>query len=237
MPSAHTRTRRLWRSVRMSRGQPTMPWSDGLCQGQRYPSHREGGWIVIAVWLTLNSSADGVGLLEGPWPPSTPSKLAPGRLRHVQVRRTIADGDAACLEQLLRRRSRVNSVYLAAPALDGLRPCFLRGGSPGGDALTVVDVHEPSEQRSSVRPVGPSLRAVAPRESLMVTHRIMVHRPSSARSCAFSATSPFMASRAFAFRSFSRAMCSSGVSSRSDPGVSRGRSRACPDVGVVILVE
>jgi hypothetical protein len=155
----------------------------------------------------------------------------------VQGRRTIADGDAAYLEQLLRRRSRVNSVYLAAPALDGLRPCFLRGGSPGGDALTVVDVHEPSEQRSSVRPVRPSLRAVAPRESLMVTHRIMVHRPSSARSCAFSATSPFMASRAFAFRSFSRAMCSSGVSSRSDPGVSRGRSRACPDVGVVILVE
>jgi hypothetical protein len=50
--------------VRMSRGQPTMPWSDGLCQGQRCPSHREGGWIVIAVWLTLNSSADGAGLLE-----------------------------------------------------------------------------------------------------------------------------------------------------------------------------
>jgi hypothetical protein len=60
------RTRRLCRSVRMSRGQPTMPWSDGLCQGQRYPSHREGGWIVIAVWLTLNSSADGAGLLEQP---------------------------------------------------------------------------------------------------------------------------------------------------------------------------
>jgi hypothetical protein len=50
--------------VRMSRGQPTMPWSDGLCQGQRYPSHREGGWIVIAVWLTLDSSADGAGILE-----------------------------------------------------------------------------------------------------------------------------------------------------------------------------
>ena len=50
--------------MRMSRGQPTMPWSDGLCQGQRYPSHREGGWIVIAVWLTLNPSADGAGLLE-----------------------------------------------------------------------------------------------------------------------------------------------------------------------------
>ena len=50
--------------MRMSRGQPTMPWSDGLCQGQRYPSHREGGWMVIAVWLTLNVSADGTGLLE-----------------------------------------------------------------------------------------------------------------------------------------------------------------------------
>jgi len=50
--------------VRMSRGQPTMPWSDGLCQGQWYPSHREGGWIVMAVWLTFNSSADGAGLLE-----------------------------------------------------------------------------------------------------------------------------------------------------------------------------
>jgi len=72
MPSVHTRTRRLWRSVRMSRGQPTMPWSDGLCQGQWYPSHREGGWIVIAVWLTLNSSADGVGLLEGLGHPRLP---------------------------------------------------------------------------------------------------------------------------------------------------------------------
>ena len=41
-----------------------MPWSDGLCQGQRYPSHLEGGWIVIAVWLTLNSSAGGECLLE-----------------------------------------------------------------------------------------------------------------------------------------------------------------------------
>ena len=50
--------------MRMSRGQPTMPWSDGLCQGQLYPSHREGGWILIAVWLTLNSSADGMDLLE-----------------------------------------------------------------------------------------------------------------------------------------------------------------------------
>ena len=64
-------------------------------------------------------------------------------------------------------------MYLAAPALDGLRPCFLRGGSPGGDALAVVDVHEPSEQRSSVRLVGPPLRVVA-RESLMVTHRVRV---------------------------------------------------------------
>jgi len=64
-------------------------------------------------------------------------------------------------------------MYLAAPALDGLRPCFLRGGSPGSDALAVVDVHEPSEQRSSVRPVGPPLRVVA-RESLMVTHRVRV---------------------------------------------------------------
>jgi hypothetical protein len=48
----------------MLRGHPIMPWSDGLCQGQRYPAHREGGWIVIAVWLTLNSSADGAGHLE-----------------------------------------------------------------------------------------------------------------------------------------------------------------------------
>ena len=54
--------------MRMSRGQPTMPWSDGLCQGQRYPSHREGGWMVIAVWLTLNVSADATGLLEPPGP-------------------------------------------------------------------------------------------------------------------------------------------------------------------------
>jgi hypothetical protein len=56
--------------VSMSRGQPTMPWSDGLCQGQRFPSHSEGGWMVIAVWLTFNVSADGTGLLEqlGPRP-------------------------------------------------------------------------------------------------------------------------------------------------------------------------
>jgi hypothetical protein len=139
-------------------------------------------------------------------------------------------------EQLLRRRSRVNSMYLAAPALDGLRPCFLRGGSPGSDALAVVDVHEPSEQRSSVRPVGPPLRVVA-RESRMVTHRIMVHRPSSARSLAFSATSPFMASRAFAFRSFSRAMCSSGVSSRPNPGLAPGTSRGFSNVGAVVPTE
>jgi hypothetical protein len=107
----------------------------------------------------------------------------------------------------------------------------------GNDALAVVDVHEPSEQRSSVRPVGPSLRAVAPRESLMVTHRIMVHRPSSARSCAFSATSAFMASRAFAFRSFSRAMCSSGDSSRPNPGLAPGTSRGFSNVGTVTPTE
>jgi hypothetical protein len=236
MPSAHNRTRRLFRSVRMSRGQPTMPWSDGLCQGQWYPSHREGGWIVIAVWLTLNSSADGVGLLEGLGHPRLSRSCAPGQT-YTSGTKSHRRREAAHLEKLLRRRSRVNSMNRAAPALDDLGSCFLRGGSPGRDALAVVDVHEPSEQRSSVRPVGPPLRAIAHRESLMVTHRIMVHRPSSARSCAFSATSPFMASRAFAFRSFSRAMCSSGVSSRSDPGVSRGTSRACPDIGVVILVE
>ena len=34
-----------------------------------------------------------------------------------------------------------------------------------------------------------------------------------------------MASRAFAFRSFSRAMCSSGVNSRSNPGLAHGTSR------------
>ena len=151
-------------------------------------------------------------------------ELAPWPDLHVQVRRAIAEGDATYLEQLLLRRSRVNSMNRAAPALDGLRPCFLRGGSPGSDALAAVDVHEPPKQRSSVRTVGPPLRVVAHRESLMVTHRIMIHRPSSARSCAFSATSPFMASRAFAFRSFSRAMCSSEVSSRPNPGLADGTS-------------
>ena len=60
-----------------------------------------------------------------------------------------------------------NSMNRAAPALNGLRPCFLCGGSPGSDALAVVDVHEPSEQRSSVRPMGPPLRVVTHRESLM----------------------------------------------------------------------
>lgn len=55
--------------MRMSRGQLTIPWSDGLCQGHRFPSHREGGWIEIAVWPTMNSSADGVGLLERIGPP------------------------------------------------------------------------------------------------------------------------------------------------------------------------
>ena len=144
--------------------------------------------------------------------------------------------DAAYLEQLLRRRGRVNSMNCAAPALDDLRPCFLRGGSPGSDALAVVDVHEPSEQRSSVRPVGPPLRVVT-LQSLMVTHRVRVHRPSSARSCAFSATSPFMASRAFAFRSFSRAMCSSGDSSRPNPGLAPGTSRGFSNVGAVVPTE
>jgi hypothetical protein len=144
--------------------------------------------------------------------------------------------DAAYLEQLLRRRGRVNSMNCAAPAFNDLALCFLCGGSPGSDALAVVDVHEPSEQRSSVRPVGPPLRVVA-RESLMVTHRVRVHRPSSARSCAFSATSPFMASRAFAFRSFSRAMCSSGVSSRPNPGLARGTSRGSSNVGTDLPTE
>jgi len=94
-------------------------------------------------------------------------EVAPRPDVHVQVRRTTADGDAAYLEQLLLRRSRVNSMNRAAPALDGLRLCFLCGGSPGSDALAVVHVHEPSEQRSSVRPESPPLRVVTHRESLM----------------------------------------------------------------------
>jgi hypothetical protein len=56
-----------------------MPWSDGLCQGQRYPSHREGGWMVMAVWLTLNLSADATALLEraarARGAPNAPSRL------------------------------------------------------------------------------------------------------------------------------------------------------------------
>jgi hypothetical protein len=38
-----------------------------------------------------------------------------------------------------------------------------------------------------------------------------------------------MASRAFAFRSFSRATCSSGVSSRPNPGLAKGTSRGSSD--------
>src|SRR4029450_7695797 len=75
----------------MSRGQPTMPWSEGLCHGQRYPSHREGGWMVMAVWLTLNVSADGTGLLEraarARGAPDAPARL----LRSLTNQRTRRD--------------------------------------------------------------------------------------------------------------------------------------------------
>jgi hypothetical protein len=67
-----------------------MPWSVGLCQGQLYPSHREGGWIVIAVWLTLNSSADGMDFLErlGHRPVGTGSDYRPaGLLQHPDQHR------------------------------------------------------------------------------------------------------------------------------------------------------
>lgn len=69
-----------------------MPWSDGLCQGQGYPSHREGGWIVIAVWFTLNSSADGTGLLERLGHParSGTRKRLPGRSPAASRRRVPA---------------------------------------------------------------------------------------------------------------------------------------------------
>src|SRR6266545_671581 len=71
------------------------------------------------------------------------------------------------LRSSVLRRGRGNPMNCAAPPLNGLRLCFVCGGSPGSEALAVVDVHEPSEQGSSVRPVGPPLRVFTHRESLM----------------------------------------------------------------------
>lgn len=128
-----------------------------------------GAWHLYAMGVGLRSKAREA---RGTLPNACPSQACShSRGRGPCVRRPVRPEKdvelAADLEQLLRRRSRLNSMYLAAPALDGLRPCFLCGGSPGSDALAVVDVHEPSEQRSSVRPVGPPLKAVTHRESLM----------------------------------------------------------------------
>lgn len=107
-----------------------MPWSDGLCQGQRYPSHREGGWMVIAVWLTLNLSADGTGLLERPGPARSTPAGVPARLpRHAtSTARRVRAGEANHEHHV----ASVTPVTGRAPRDVRERHHLDRGGGPCG---------------------------------------------------------------------------------------------------------